>query len=213
VMSEMQARIEETAGTGPVTVAEYHRMGELGIIGPDERVELLDGKLIPMPPIGPEHAYTIETLNERLVRHFAGRASVRVQLPVALDDRSEPQPDFTLRRRPPSDTLPAHPTPAETLLAVEVSLSSLAFDRGTKLRAYARGGIREYWIVDLVHERVEVYRDPRGERYAVHRTVHRGESVAPAEFPEDSIAVDEILPPPNTSGRGGAGARRSQSRR
>jgi Uma2 family endonuclease len=212
VMSEMQGRIEETAATGPITVAEYHRMGELGIIGPDERVELLDGKLIPMPPIGPEHAYTVTSLNERLVLQFAERASVRVQLPVALDDCSEPQPDFTLCPCPPKGTLPDHPTPAETLLAVEVSLSSLAFDRGTKLRAYARRGIREYWIVDLVHERVEVYRDPRGERYAVHRTVHRGESVAPAEFPEDAIAVDDILPPRKTGGPGG-GARRSRSQR
>lgn len=211
-MSEMQARFEETARTGPITVAEYHRMGELGIIGPDERVELLDGKLIPMPPIGPEHGYTVETLNERLVRLFAGRAWVRVQLPVALDDYSEPQPDFALRRRPPSDTLPAHPTAAETLLAVEVSLSSLAFDRGTKLRAYARRGIREYWIVDLVHDRVEVYREPRGERYTEHRTVRRGESVAPAEFPDDPIAVDDILPPRKTGGPGG-GARRSRSQR
>jgi Uma2 family endonuclease len=90
----------------------------------------------------------------------------------------------------------AHPTPAEVLLIVEVAASSLGYDAGMKLRAYARRRVREYWIVDLAHEHVDVYREPQGGRYKDHRRAGRGKSVAPLAFPDDSIAVDDILPPP-----------------
>lgn len=170
-------------------------MGETGEIGPDERVELLDGELIPMPPIGPEHGYGVSRLHKLLERRFGERAWITSQNPVTLDNWSEPQPDLVLAALPEVQYRAAHPTPANALLVVEVAVSSLAYDRGKKLRAYARRGVREYWIVDLVHERVDVYRDPRGERFGEHRRAGYGEAFALLAFPEDPVAVDDVLPP------------------
>ncbi len=149
-----------------LTVRDYHRLGEAGILGEDDRVELLEGQLVDMSPIGPRHSLAIDTLNELLVMAFAGRASVRVQNPITLDDSSEPQPDFTLVRRPWRGYPDAHPGPGDVLLLVEVADSSIDFDRGAKLELYARAGIREFWIVDLTTDGVLVHRDPDGRHYA-----------------------------------------------
>jgi hypothetical protein len=194
--SAARAAAEEDVRIRPITVAEYHRMGKAGIIAPDERVELLDGRLIEMPPVGPEHAYSVRRLDAYFQQRFAGRASVSIQGPMALDRKSEPQPDVMLNTLPDQKYAKAHPTPEDALLVIEVAQSSLAYDQGPKLRAYARRGVREYWIVDLVHGRVEVYRDPHGERYRVHLSAARGQVVAPLAFPGETIAVDEFLPPP-----------------
>lgn len=192
----MQAeQTEENNVPHRITIAEYQRMGELGIIKPDDRVELLDGELIPMPRIGPEHGYSVRRLTHDFVRRFDGRASVSVQGPVTLDNWSEPQPDVMLNALPDARYAVANPTADDALLLIEVSVTSLSIDRGKKLRAYARCGVREYWIVDIVHERVHVYRDPHGERFASYWPALRGESVAPLAFPNDAIAVDDILPP------------------
>jgi Uma2 family endonuclease len=180
----------------PITVAEYYRMGDAGIIGPDERIELLDGQLIEMAPVGPPHDYCVERVTSHFYKRFADRAFVKVQGAVSLDTWSEPQPDVTLSALPRERYAVAHPTPADVVLVVEVAASSLRYDAGAKLRAYARRGIREYWIVDLVHQRMDVYREPKGERYAKHHRTGRGKSVAPLAFPDDAIAVNDILPPP-----------------
>jgi Uma2 family endonuclease len=187
---------EDEVRIRPITVAEYYRMGEVGIIGPDERVELLDGQLIAIPPIGPPHGYSVTRLDAYFRQRFVGRAWITVQNPVRLDDVSEPQPDVMLSALPSERYAVAHPTPDEALLVVEVAQSSLPYDRGRKLRAYARRKVREYWIVDLRHEQVHVYREPAGEGYAVHHVAGRGEAVAPLAFPDDAVPVDEILPPP-----------------
>ena len=171
-------------------------MGESGILGPEERVELLDGQLIAMPPGGPPHAYSMRRVTNYFYQRFAGRASVGVQTPMALDKWSEPEPDIMLNGLPDEQYASAHPTPEQVLLVVEVAMSSLRYDAGMKLRAYARQGIREYWIVDLAHERIDVYREPKGERYAKHRRAGRGHSIAPLAFPDDAVAVDDVLPPP-----------------
>ena len=194
-MSDMQTTAPTDVLIRPITVAEYHRMGKIGIIAPDERVELLDGSLIAMPPIGPEHAYSVRLLLRRLQERYAGRASLSIQGPVTLDNWSEPQPDAMLNALPEERYATAHPTPEQSLLVVEVAQSSLSYDSGKKLRAYARRGVREYWIVDLVHQRIDVYREPRAERYDVHLIFERGASVAPLAFPDEPIAVDDVLPP------------------
>jgi Uma2 family endonuclease len=179
-----------------IAVAEYDRMAGLGIFGPEERVELLDGQLIAMPPGGPPHDFSVERVTSYFYKHFAERAFIKVQGALALDRWSEPQPDVMLSVLPVKQYASAHPTPEQVMLVVEVAVSSLRYDAGEKLRAYARRGIREYWIVDLAHERVNVYREPRGERYAKHRRAGRGQSIAPLAFPDDAVAVDDILPPP-----------------
>jgi Uma2 family endonuclease len=191
----MPAIAQPEAEIRRITVAEYLRMGRTGILAPDERVELLDGSLIAMPPMGPSHAYSVGRLAKFMVRRFGEFAHISVQGPITLDAWSEPQPDLMLSAPPDERYASAHPKPEDALLVVEVAQSSLRFDVGTKLRAYARRGVREYWIVDLVHERIDVHRDPQGERYRAQLSFERGASVAPAAFPDEPIAVDEILPP------------------
>jgi Uma2 family endonuclease len=189
-------KLEDGVRIRPITVAEYYRMDDAGIFGPEERVELLDGQLFEIPPMSPEHAYAVSRLSTVFVQRFAGRASVSAQNPIPLDEISELQPDLMLNELPAERYAKAHPTPREAMLVVEVAMSSLAFDLGTKLGAYARCGVREYWVVDLVNERVEVFRGPDGDRYRVRLRAGRGESVAPLAFPNEVLRVDEFLPPP-----------------
>jgi Uma2 family endonuclease len=179
-----------------ITVAEYYRMGEAGILGPEERVELLDGVLIEMPPGGPPHAYSIRRMARYFYERFSDRASVSVQAPMALDAWSEPEPDVMLSDLPEEQYSVAHPKPSQALLVVEVAVSSLRYDAGAKLRAYARRGVREYWIVDVEAGHIDVYCEPRGERYKKRERAKRGSSIAPLAFPGDAIAVNDILPPP-----------------
>jgi Uma2 family endonuclease len=178
----------------PISRLEYHRMGELGIIGPEERVELLEGELIAMPPIGPEHAFSVRELTEKFVQKFAGRAIVDVQNPVALDDYSEPEPDVMLLALREDRYRKSTPEPRDVLLVVEVANSSWRYDRGRKLRAYARTGIAEVWIVHLAASCVLVFRDPVGETYLDELSFTRGQAPAPTAFPNDPIAVDAMLP-------------------
>jgi Uma2 family endonuclease len=177
----------------PITAAEYYRMGEVGILGPDERVELLNGRIITMPPIGPRHAQTVRSLTRIFERLLGDRAVVSAQQPLDLDPASQPQPDLLLARLPAETYSRAHPVPADSPLVVEVSETTLRHDAGEKLQAYARAAVAEYWIVDLVHGRIAMYTDPDGEGYGTQRTAVRGESISPRAFPDVSIAVDDIL--------------------
>ncbi|HEY0395933.1 MAG TPA: Uma2 family endonuclease [Candidatus Elarobacter sp.] len=196
VVSEMQARKPGIfVPDHPITVAEFARMSDAGVFGHDQSVELLDGQLIMVPRMSPVHAYSARRVATYFHRHFADRACVSVESPITLDDISEPKPDAMLNVPPPERYLHAHPTPDETFLVVEVSKSTLSFDRGRKLKAYARRHVQEYWIVNLINDRIDVYRGPWGERYAKHLIVQRGETIAPQAFPDDTIVADEILPP------------------
>ena len=138
-MSEMEQR---DIRIRPITVAQYHRMLKVGIVYEREPVELLDGQLIAMPPEGPLHVSAVMALNELLVQRFAGRAMVRTGNPIELDNTSEPQPDLTLVHRHDDWYKSAHPRSPEVFLVIEVSLSTLAYDRGRKLRAYAAAASR-----------------------------------------------------------------------
>jgi Uma2 family endonuclease len=168
-------------------------MGEVGILGADERVELLNGRIITMPPIGPRHAQAVRTLTRIFERTLGDRAVVSAQLPLDLDPVSQPQPDIVLARLPAETYARVHPIPADCPLVIEVSETTLRHDAGEKLQAYARAGIAEYWIVDLLHNRIALYTEPDGERYRNQRTAAPGESVSPGSFPDVSIAVDDIL--------------------
>lgn len=148
-----------------LTVAEYHRLGEAGILGAADRVELLDGQLVDMAPIGPRHALAVDALTQLLAAAVAGRAWVRVQNPIVLDGRTEPQPDIALLRHPWRGYPTAHPQPEDVFLVIEVADTSLELDRGAKLELYARAGISEFWIVDLTTDAVLVHREPRGNGY------------------------------------------------
>jgi Uma2 family endonuclease len=141
-----------------LTVADYYRMAEVGILDPEARVELIDGEIIDMAPPGSPHAATVNYLNEVLMHAVEGRATLIVQNPVRLGNYSEPQPDLALARRREDFYRERHPQPDDVLLLVEVAASSLKFDRDTKLPLYARHGIPEFWLVDLGSRRLTRYR-------------------------------------------------------
>jgi Uma2 family endonuclease len=177
----------------PLTVAEYHRMGEAGILTEDDRVELIEGQLIAMSPIGSDHSGTVNALNRLLVRAVGDHGVVAVQNPVRLDDYSEPQPDFSVLRPRDDDYRRATPRPQDVLLIIEVAHSSLHYDRAVKRSLYARHGIAEFWIVNLPGAEVEVHRAPSGDAYTVMTRVGRGEHLRPALLPDVALAVADVL--------------------
>lgn len=179
------------------TRADYHAMGKAGILGHQERLELIDGEIYVMSPIGRRHAACVDWLMEALFASggLAGRARVRVQNPMAESDHSEPQPDLMLLAERADRYATGHPAPDEVLLLVEVADSTLDFDRRTKMPRYAADGIREVWLVDLVHDRIEVYTDPAPDGYRTTRRVERTESIAPAALPDLRLEAGRIIPP------------------
>ena len=148
-----------------LTVDDYHRMGEAGILTEDDRVELIEGELVVMSPIGSGHVAAVNALNRLLVMAVGDRASVSPQNPVRLDRRSEPQPDFAVLRPRPDGYRTSLPNPDDVLLAVEVADSSLVYDTGAKLALYASRGICEVCVVNLIDREVQIHRKPDGDRY------------------------------------------------
>lgn len=176
-----------------LTIRDYHRLAETGVLGGAERVELLEGQLVDMSPIGPRHALAVDTLTELLVLAAAGQAVVRVQNPIVLDDNSEPQPDFTLLRRPWQGYPEEHPRPPDVYLLIEVADSSLDFDLGAKLELYARAGIREFWVVDLTRNRVLVHRNPNGNGYGSITLVEMSGTLPVEALPGVTIPAGRIF--------------------
>lgn len=173
------------------TVTDYYRMAEAGVIGPEERVELLEGEIIRMNPIGPRHANCVDRLTNLFVTRLGDRATVRIQNPVRLGELSEVGPDVALVRR--DRDVRAHPGPSDVVLLVEVADTSIRFDRGVKLPLYAAAGIAEVWIVDLTAEALEVYRGPEANGYSASSRLAAGDTVAVASFPDAIFLVAEIL--------------------
>jgi Uma2 family endonuclease len=175
------------------TVSEYDRMAEAGILTEDDRVELIDGDIVEMAPIGQRHAGMVNRTTNLFVRSFADDAITAVQNPVRLGEHSEPQPDVALLRHRPDFYASAHPTPADVLLLVEVAETSVASDRQVKIPLYARSGIPEVWLVDLDQGTITVYREPSASGYGTVFTVRRGETLAPLAFPDRPVAAADIL--------------------
>jgi Uma2 family endonuclease len=172
---------------------EYYRMAEAGILSEDDHVELIKGEIIRMAPIDSRHAGCVSRLNSLLSRQVGGTALVNVQNPVRLSDFSELQPDVALLI--PRDDFYSndHPRPNDVLLIIEVSDTSLEYDRDVKVPLYATALIEEVWLVNLIKDMVEIYRDPRS---GIYREVHyatRGETVNPQTNPNLVINVDAIL--------------------
>jgi Uma2 family endonuclease len=178
---------------GPFTVADYHRLAELGILHEDDRVELLDGQVVMMTPIGPRHAGCVDRLTRLFSRQAADFAVVRVQNPVVLGERAEPEPDVSLLQLPIERYAGTHPQPIDVLLVIEVAETSLDYDREVKLPLYASAGIPEVWLVDLEGERITLHRAPGPDGYGDVTTASRGDSITPLLLPDGTLAVDEIL--------------------
>ena len=176
------------------TVKEWNRLGEAGLFDEHDRVELLDGEIIIMSPIGSRHAAAVYNLTDLFGELNRRRYLVGVGNPVEADNHSEPLPDFMLLPRS-QKTAKRHPFTRDTHLIVEIADSSLRHDRGRKLQKYARTGVPEYWIVNLKQDVIEVYRSPKGEEFLDQTIAKAGETISPQAFPDVPVAVNDIIPP------------------
>jgi Uma2 family endonuclease len=175
------------------TVDDYYRMAEVGILKPDDRVELIEGEIVRTSPIGSRHAATVERARRLFERRLGDHVSARSQNPVRLDRRSEPEPDLTLVRFRADFYAESHPAPRDVLLIIEVADTTLHYDRHVKASLYARAGIPECWIADLTDEAIEAHTEPSPDGYRVVRRFHRGERLSPQLLPKTEVAVEEIL--------------------
>jgi Uma2 family endonuclease len=167
-------------------------MVEAGILGPDDRVELVEGEIVELSPERSRHASGIDLAAEALRLAFGAGHTVRVQHPLALGEQSEPEPDIAVVRGSARDYANAHPVTA--LLVVEVADSSLDYDRARKAGLYAAAGIPEYWISNLVQGKLEVHRDPDGRRYRDVSVLQAGQTITPVSAPHATVNVADLLP-------------------
>lgn len=175
------------------SVEEYHQMVQAGILKDDDRVELIEGAIVEMVPIGPRHAVCVHRFNQYLNRLLSDRAIVGVQAPVSLGPYSEPQPDVALLRPPIARYSGSHPGPGDLFLVIEVGDTSVEDDRTRKIPLYGRAGVREAWLVDLPAQAVQVYRVPGPDGYGSVRTFGRGHILTPEAFPDIRLPVDDVL--------------------
>jgi Uma2 family endonuclease len=189
----MSAAIYRPPEKHRLSVADYHRMGEAGILGPNMRCELIEGEIIDMSPIGSRHAGVVRMLSERLTHATKTQAVVSTQAPVILSDLSEPEPDIALLK-PRSDFYKKeHPHPKDVLLIIEVADASLRYDRDTKIPLYARSGITEVWLVDLQAKKLEVFQELAGDRYTNIQTHEAQKPLAPHALREAAITISDLF--------------------
>jgi len=173
------------------TVNDYHRMTEVGILTEDDRVELIDGEIVEMTPVGGRHVACVGRLTRLLIQRLGEDVVVNIQSPVQLGECEEPEPDaVVVRARKYGDDLPGA---RDVLLLIEVSDTSLSYDRARKLPLYARAGIPESWLVDLQGEAIERHTNPVGGAYRVTMRVGRGEEIASQAVPGLVLRADEVL--------------------
>jgi Uma2 family endonuclease len=175
------------------TVDDYYRMLDVGILCDDDRVELIEGEIIQMSPMGSRHAAVVSSVTDVLVPLFKGKALLRPQLPLRLNEFNEPEPDIAVVKPRRDRYSSRHPRPSDVFLVIEISDSSLRYDRDVKLPIYAASRVPEVWIAHLKSATLLVYRDPAGKAYSTHSKYARGESLSCREFPEIQLAVDDLL--------------------
>jgi len=176
-----------------LTVDDYYRMGEAGIFAPSARVELIEGEVIDMAPIGSRHAAAVARLNRASTAAVGTAAIVSVQNPLRLNDRSEPEPDLMLLKPRADFYANAHPTAADVLLLIEVADTSARYDREIKLPLYARHGVPEVWIVDLDARLVRFFRAPVGEAYTDVSAMANPGAMSVGSFPGVDIDLSQVL--------------------
>ncbi|MFQ6039781.1 MAG: Uma2 family endonuclease [Candidatus Poribacteria bacterium] len=180
-----------------ISVAEYHKMGEMGIFKEDERVELIDGVIGEMSPKGSKHTASVMKLTNLLPRLLHGRALVSIQDPIVIDDDTEPEPDVAVIKPRDDAYASAHPRTDDVLLLIEVADTSLEYDREVKLPRYAAAGIPEVWIVNLVENVIEVYREPFVAsgmgRYRIRMEFVEGDMLTSQSFPDLKIEANVVL--------------------
>jgi Uma2 family endonuclease len=174
-------------------VEDYYRMAEAGLFSERDRVELIDGEVIKMSPIGSRHAGCVDRLNSILNRKVGHAAIIRVQNPVRLNDFSEPEPDIALLKSRDDFYSQSHPTAADVLLVIEVAETSVEYDRSIKMLLYARAGIPEAWIVNLPKDIIEIYTQPKNGKYQKVQRLKRGKSLASPTVTGLLLSADDIL--------------------
>jgi Uma2 family endonuclease len=175
------------------TVERYDAMIDAGIFDENDAVELIRGEIIPKMPIGDRLSACLMRLNEHLVQAIGKRAMFGIQNPIVFPD-SEPEPDVSVVRRKDNYYADGKPRAGDVLLIIEFADTSLEFDREDKLPIYAEAGITDYWIVNLIDDVIEVYRDPAESKYDSSSLARRGDSLALLALPDVSVAVGDILP-------------------
>jgi Uma2 family endonuclease len=175
------------------TVGDYHRMAEVGLLSEDSRVELIEGEIIEMSPIGSTHSGTVNRSSAFLNRTLSGAVIVSVQNPVRLDDFSEPQPDLALLKPRKDFYADSHPTAEDVLVVIEVADTSVEYDRSLKLPLYARAGIPEAWLLVLPKEVIEVHSQPKNGKYQKVRRLKRGKSLTSPTIPGLTCRVEDLL--------------------
>jgi Uma2 family endonuclease len=176
-----------------LSVQDYHQMAESGILQPGERIELLEGRILQMAAKGTAHSASVSRIEQLLRNCLGDRVLLRFQDPVRLDDYSEPEPDVAVVQVNPSYYEDHHPTPSEVYLLIEVSDSTLKFDRETKAPAYARSGIAEYWVLDVIRRKLHVYRSPSADGYQSETILSEELTITPIAFPDCTIAIKDML--------------------
>jgi Uma2 family endonuclease len=179
--------------TRKFTVEEYEKMSAQGIIKPDEKVELIRGEIIKMSPMGTRHAACIDRLIPLLYQKLGKRIILRVQNPIRLNDNSQPEPDLSLLIPRSDFYISAHPQPEDIYLIIEVSDSTLDYDRNTKIPLYAEANIKEVWLVNLQEECLEVYRYPANGIYQNIQKYYQGEIIFIESFPSTELNILEII--------------------
>lgn len=175
------------------TISQYHQMSEAGILSENDKVELINGEIIEMSPIGRRHAACVDRIN-RLFSNILGiKVIVRVQNPILLNNLSEPEPDIALLKPRTDFYESGHPQPQDIFLLIEVADSSIEYDRDVKIPLYASSGITEVWLVDIYQQVITVYRYPTEHGYRDIQTLSRGEKLSISAFPENNLFVDDIL--------------------
>jgi len=176
-----------------LTVEAYHRMGEVGIFAPDERVELIEGEVVEMAPIGSGHSGLVNRITHLLVQAVGNRAVVSVQNPVRLSRISEPQPDFAVLKPRADDYQSATPLPEDVFLLVEIAETSLQYDRELKAPLYATHAIPELWVVDVAEKVLWIYRDPQGGRYTRMDKTERSGKLRLAAAPDIEVDLSGLF--------------------
>jgi Uma2 family endonuclease len=177
-----------------LTSTEYYGMIESGIIREGERVELILGQIFTMAAKGNRHTLCTRKLFKHLLSLIGDRADVQSQDPITLPNNSEPEPDIVIARCRSDEYINSHPSPEDIILVIEVADSTIKFDRETKAPLYAAAGISEYWIVNLIDDRLEIYRQPEGNIYTSIEIVTPPRSIRLPHFPEISLNISDFFP-------------------
>ena len=184
--------------TRKFTVEEYFRMVEVGILQPKERVELIEGEILLMPPMGFHHTWGVSQYAHAFISRASNRFIVQIQSTFRLSESSAPEPDLVVLKFREDRYYFGNADPSDVLLVIEVADSSLNYDRDVKAHIYGRAGIPETWVLNLPGDCIERFLEPGPNGYAQHTVLRRGDKVSPVSLPDMELAVDDLLPPQHT---------------